>query len=145
MQTFNPTQFKVNFPAFNTLSDSYLTNTFNFGVMEVGKVIWGLFVVNSDMEYYWATQVLAHLLTLSNGQNGQQNGSGKVGVTTAATEGSVSGSFNYPVTQDSKWWEQTSYGATCYNLLRIRGGATYWAQGSYNGYVDETCRGIWRR
>jgi hypothetical protein len=104
-------------------------------VLVTGRVIYGLFVDGSYTQYYWACQVLAHVLVLSNGQSGQQNGIGKVGVLTQVAEGDVSGSFNVPATADSFYWQQTSYGTACYNLLMQRGGVTYFAQDSYNGYT----------
>lgn len=136
MQTFDPTQFKADFPVFAGLSDGYLTGVFDNAVMTIGRVIWGLFISNTNAEYYWATWVLAHILTLTNGQNGMQNGISKVGQTTDAAEGDVSGSFNYPSTLDAAWWNQTQFGATCYNLLKQHGGMTYYAQNAYNGYKN---------
>lgn len=135
MQTFNPTQFQTDFPLFANLSTGYLTNTFNNNVLTNGRVIWGLFVGGSDAEYYWATMVLAHILVLTNGQLNQQNGIGKVGVISNVTEGSISGAFFVPATKDSWYWQQTNFGTQCYNLLLQRGGATYYAQPTYNGYT----------
>ena len=134
MQTFNPTQFKSDYPAFNSLSDGYLTGMWDNEVLSTGRVIWGLFCPNSDQEYYWATKVLAHCLYLTNGQNGFQQGIGKSGFTSGATEKDVAGTFQLEMSADSKYWDQSPYGIACYNLLRQRGGCTYFPQGSYNGY-----------
>jgi hypothetical protein len=54
--------------------------------------------------------MVAHVAQLLYGANGQSP-SGIVGVITAATEGSVSVSANFPATQNNAWFLQTPFGA----------------------------------
>ena len=82
-------------------------------------------------QYYWACVVLAHIMTLYGIQGGA---GGAVGRVSDATEGSVSGSFAFLDTINGTWWNQTPFGAMCWQLLKQRGGATYFAQNNYNGY-----------
>ena len=80
-------------------------------------------------QYYWYGVVLAHILTLLENPTA-------VGRVASAGEGSVSaGMFDYKSTQSSTWWNQNQYGAMCWKMMQKRGGATYFAQASYNGYV----------
>lgn len=146
MQAFNPAQFQANYPAFAGLSTDYLTYMWDNEVQTMGQVIWGLFQPNSNAEYYWATKVLAHCLYLTNGQNNFQQGIGKSGFTSSATEKDVAGNFDMQQSFDSKYWDQSPYGIACYNLLRQRGGFTYFPQSSYNGYrLGYGYNNIWGR
>ena len=74
------------------------------------------------MWYFFSCQILAHLLTL--------NDRGLVGIINNAKGGTVNvgleaAPYNY--------WNQTTYGAKCYELFNIRGGFTTFCSPDYNG------------
>ena len=111
--------------------------TVNFGAGDIGFIPYDIVSFNSSVvqwinvgypaQYYWSCVVLAHILTLVGNQ--------QVGRVDSATEGSVTGSFSMGDTISSTWWNQTMYGAKCWQQIKQRGGFTYFAQPSYNGYV----------
>jgi len=76
--------------------------------------------------YYWSCIVLAHIMTLITSK--------QVGRVSNASQQPISGTFEYADTKNSTWWNQTTYGAMCWQRLKQRGGATYYAQAGYNGY-----------
>jgi hypothetical protein len=83
--------------------------------------------VGYPAQYNWSCVVLAHILQLvTNGQ---------VGRVDSATEGSVTGSFSFGDTTSSTWWNQTTFGAMCWQQIKQRGGMTYVSQSTYNGYI----------
>lgn len=119
----DPVQFKLDYTQFATLSDGYLTNVYDEEALILGRKVIALFN-NTDKMYYWSCVVLAHILTLTASSG---IGTQATGRTTAATEGSVSGSFEYKGIDGSEWWSQTAYGQKIWQLMRQRGGATYFA------------------
>lgn len=118
--TFDPEQFKLDYPQFSQLSDNYLIGVFNNEALVLGAA-----VINAVSGYanksYWAQVVLAHILTIT----GTGVGTGQTGMVNNASEGDVSGSFDYKVTLNNQWWAQTAYGQKCWQIINVRGGATY--------------------
>lgn len=126
---FDPTQFKLDYPQFASLGDSYLSNVYEFEALDLGSKVIALFT-NIPHAYYWSCVVLAHILTLT----GNGVGTFQTGRTTDATEGSVQGSFENLGTISSTWWDQTAYGQQCWQLIKKRGGATWFSAPCYVGY-----------
>ena len=126
---FDPTQFKLDYPQFATLSDNYLQNVYEFEALTLGDKIIALFN-NVDYAYYWSCVVLAHILTLTGNNN---TGTFQTGRTSQATEGSVSGTFANVDTESADWWNLTAYGQKCWQLVRKRGGATWFSGGTSAG------------
>lgn len=77
-------------------------------------------------QYYWSCIILAHILTLMTTR--------QVGRVSSANEDPVSGVLSYSNSSSAEWWNQTMYGAECWQLVKQRGGATYFSQDTYNGY-----------
>lgn len=121
MLPFNPTEFKTDYPQFAALSDTYLTKVYDNEALVLGTKVIGCVTGDSQRAYY-ADLVLAHILTVS-GQG--STGTGQTGRISQASEGDVSGSFDYPTTLDNAWWSQTVYGQKCWQLINQRGGFTY--------------------
>ena len=83
--------------------------------------------VGQPYDYYWACQVLAHLCVLTNKPI--------VGRLNNATEGDISGSFDFKDTVNSAWWNQTTYGAMCWQQIKKRGGFTPYLSNAYQGIL----------
>jgi hypothetical protein len=122
MNVFVPATFKTDYPQFNTLSDPYLTNVFNNEAVVLGRKGISLFD-DAGKQLYWAEVVLAHILTIS----GNGVGSGATGRIAQAVEGSVQGQFENMGTIGSAWWDLTPYGQKYWQLIKTRGGATYFS------------------
>ncbi len=120
---FNPTQFKIDYPQFATLSDAYLTQVYTYEALDLGSKVIALFR-DVNYAYYWSCVVLAHILTLT-GNDG--DGTFQTGRVSSATEGSVSGAFASVDTDSNTWWNSTAYGQKVWQLIRKRGGATYYS------------------
>lgn len=79
-------------------------------------------------QYYYACLVLAHVLTLLNKP-------GVVGRVSGATEDPITANFSYSDTINSTWWNQTQYGAQCWQIIKQTGGIYYYDVPYYNGFV----------
>lgn len=121
MQTFNPTQFKLDYPEFANISDSRLTNLFNYNAKSFYQWVFDKFI-DENQQYYWSCVVLAHILILLYGFDGSGN-SNLLGRINSVSESDVSTSseFNTIVTKTSAWWNQTKYGAMCWALIQQQG------------------------
>lgn len=189
MLPFDPAQFVVDYPQFNTLSANTLTNLYYTEALIVGRKLLSLFkdVIPDDLwdastntpalsnstgqsgqsylcsvggsvnfgagnitfvpynivvfqqlpfgwwinigypaYYQYSCLVLAHILTIMN--------IGIVGRLNAATQDPITAHFDYKDTINSTWWNQTPYGAQCWQILKQRGGFTYFGQPMFNGY-----------
>lgn len=119
--TFDPIQFKLDFPQFAGISDNKLTNDFNFQACVLGQVVSSLFI-EDDVKYYWLCLVLAHILTCT--QNGL------VGRPDSVTQGSESASFAFDSPQWAAWWANTPYGQVIYQcMLEYLAGGHYISNG----------------
>ncbi len=153
--TWNAT---TNTPALaNGSANSYLSylcttpGTVNFGAGSIVFVNYNVVSYNTYSQtwgnigyparYNWSCVVLAHILTLL-GLPGS-GGSLQVGKVTSAAEGSVSGSFGMMDTTNATWWNQTAYGAMCWEMIKQRGGFTYFNLPNYNGYVADSAPCAW--
>ena len=130
--TFNPSQFKSDYPQFDTVSDSKLTNVFNFEACPLDQVVSALFC-DDDVKYYWLCVALAHLMTLEQ--------LGLTGRLDSVTQGSESASFQMDMPQWAQYWQQTVYGQKIMQAME-----TYLAGGHYisNGeepYLGESMNG----
>ncbi len=83
--------------------------------------------IGQPYNYYWAGVILAHVVSLYNRP--------VVGRLSSATEGDVTGGFDYLGTQNNQWWNQTTYGARIWQLLKLRGGFTAYPNNPYQGFV----------
>lgn len=133
MTPFDPIQFKIDYPQFAALSDSYLQGVYDNEALILGTKVIGC-VSGDANKSYWAQVVLAHILTIS----GNGVGTGQSGRISQASEGDVSGSFDYPTTLNNEWWAQTVYGQKCWQLINQRGGFTYFPDCSGYGAL-----GLW--
>jgi hypothetical protein len=111
MQTFDPTQYKLDYPQFDGLSNNILTNVYNYEAMAYCNWLDDYFA-DVNQQYYWSCIVLSHILTLKYGADGQ-GATNAVGRVSDAKEGSVSVTLEYkaPTTNSEAWWNQTSFGA----------------------------------
>lgn len=115
--SFNPTEFKANYPEFVSLSDA----TLNYRLTEVELLVSPfLKLLNTQTQKdYYTDLTMAHVCRLA-----QKKAVGRVA---NASEGSVSGTFNYSDLYSSEFWTQTQYGNRVWQLAKKRGGATYYA------------------
>lgn len=124
-------------PALNTSYLCTVGGTVNFGT---GNIVFNTYdVVSFDsllmqwlnigqpIKYYWAGIVMAHLVTLYNRP--------VVGRLNNATEGDVSGVFDYKDTLNGTWWNQTTYGARIWQKIKQRGGFTAFINVPYGGIL----------
>ena len=122
----------------NNSGDNYLctvAGSVNFGAGTIAFGVYDIVAFNTLLmqwlnvgqpyPYYWAGVILAHLITLYNRP--------VVGRLNNATEGDVSGQFDYQSTLNSAWWDQTTYGARCWKLIKQRGGFTAYVNNPYQG------------
>lgn len=110
----------VNFGAGNIVFKVYDIVAFNNLLMQ-----W--INIGQPYSYYWASVILAHIVSLYNRP--------VVGRLDEAKEGDVSGNFNYQDTLSSAWWNQTTYGARIWKLLSQRGGFTAYPYNPYQGIL----------
>jgi hypothetical protein len=117
MIPFDPTQFKLDYPKFDQISDNKLTNTFNNGAKQLGTPVINCFVAE-DEQYYWQCVVLAHILQIEL--------TGLVGTPQNFGEGSESLSLKNNAPDWMWWWEQTPYGQQCAQIIQqTQGGGHY--------------------
>ena len=109
---FDPTAFKLAFPAYSTFTDEQLEAYF---------LVAGLILDNTDASIvsYDPTATPAILerkilldLLVAHQAELSTRGNGAVGRTDSGTEGSVSFSFDMVTTGSSQWFLQTQWGAT---------------------------------
>ena len=125
MQTFDPTQYKLDYPQFAGLSDAILTGKYNYIALAKSQWVFTYFT-DANQQYYWSCIVLSHILTLEYGFDGTGS-SGIVGRVSTASEDNVSASteFNTPIESGSAWWNQTIYGSLVWSIWAEHGVATY--------------------
>jgi hypothetical protein len=110
----------VNFGAGNVIFQDYDIVRFNSGLSQWCNI-------GQPYTYFWACQVLAHVCVLAN--------RGAVGRLSSASEGDVSGQFDFISTPNSAWWTQTPYGASCWQQMKKRGGFTPYLSNSWQGIL----------
>jgi hypothetical protein len=119
MPTFDPTQYKLDYTQFSTLSDNYLTNTYNYVAKPFYQFIFDYFT-DVNQQYYWSEIVLSHVLTLINPTNSnlitavgklKETDTGDISVTLESLNGGYG----------SDWWCQTRYGAQVWALFQQNG------------------------
>lgn len=122
------------------INASYLctvAGTVNFGV---GNIVFNIYdIVNFNsllmqwqnigqpVNYYWAGVIMAHLISLYNNPI--------VGRLSNATEDPITSGFQYQDTINSAWWNQTTYGARVWKLIKQRGGFTTFINVPYGGIL----------
>lgn len=123
MPTFDPAQFILDYPQFNTLTSTYLTNTYNYAAEPFYQFIFQMFT-NVNQQYYWSCIVLAHILTLINSNNNNLiNATGRL---VNASDGDVSTTLDkIDGGYGSEWWLQTRYGFQIWTLLEQFGVSYY--------------------
>lgn len=106
---FVPADFKAAYPAFANVADAALQNYFDIAC---------LYLSNDDcsrVQDLTKRQALLYMLTAHVAQlSGALNPGGvpgPVGRVSSATEGSVSASFDYPMSPGSEWYALTPWGA----------------------------------
>lgn len=125
MQTFNVAQYKLDYPQFVNISNSILTDKYNY--IALARSQWVLtYFTDPVQQYYWSCIVLSHILTIDYGFDGSGTG-GLIGRISSASEDNVSASseFNMPISNGSAWWNQTNYGAEIWSLWCSNGVAMY--------------------
>jgi len=133
-------KFREIYPEFASMSDFQLENAFYEATIRLNNTEKSP-VKDVQRREFLLYLAMAHICTL----NKQiANGNGSVGRLSSATQGSVSVSLDYGSSSSaSKWWEQTSYGAKYWSLIKQyltativslheqmavnrHGGKTYW-------------------
>ena len=129
--TFNPEEFRDQYPEFKGLSDAVLLRMFDWA---------NLYLCNHDnspVPDQARRKVLLYLLTAhccalwyqsqANAGSGPSSGvpMGNVGRLNSASEGSVSVGFDYTVTPGGEWFTQTQYGASFWQAVRSLIGFRY--------------------
>lgn len=99
--TFDPTQFKIDFPEFANISDAKLTNDFTYGAGNIGQIVSTMFK-DDETKYYWLCMVLAHMLSI------QQQG--LTGIANKAKQGSEEVGFAQSMNKSVDYWGMTPYG-----------------------------------
>ena len=123
MPTFDPAQFILDYPQFNTLTSTYLTNIIYSASQPFYQFIFEMFT-DPNQQYYWSCVVLAHILTLVNPNN--VNLIYATGRVINATDGDVStGLDKINGGYGSEWWLQTRYGFEVWNLMQQYGVSFY--------------------
>ena len=114
---FDPAQFVTAFPAFAFLPVPVLTANFNTACLYLNNTLCSI-VCDEPTRANLLNLITAHVTALLNGVNGQPP-SGVVGRVSQATQGSVSGTFEYSteVTDSQAWWIQTPWGAAAWQAL----------------------------
>ncbi len=79
-------------------------------------------------QYNYSCLILAHILTLLNKPS-------VVGRISDASEDPISSTFSYMDTVNSTWWNQTQYGAQCWQVIKQCGGINYYDVPYFNGFA----------
>ncbi len=118
----------VDFGAGNIAFNVYDIVSFNSLFMQ-----W--FNIGQPVPYYWAGIIMSHILTLYNRP--------VVGRLNTGTEGDVTGGFDYTSSMNSAWWNQTTYGARVWKLIKQRGGFTAFINVPYGGILYQGANNIY--
>lgn len=112
---FNPVEFKIIYPIFDDLNDIQLEHFFTIAEQLVDNTNCS-FVTDLKERKILLYLLVAHQAALQSNINEGNNGVGRV---SSATEGTVSISLDYGTMSDnSKWYEQTQYGAEYWQLIK---------------------------
>lgn len=110
--TFDPTAFKLAFPAYAALTDEQLDAYFLVSELIVDNTEASIVCYDPDADpAVLERKVLLDLLVAHQSELSGR-GNGAVGRTDSGSEGSVSFSFDMVTTGSSQWFLQTQWGAT---------------------------------
>lgn len=117
--TFVPADFKIRYPEFSAVSDSYLQSCFNEATLYLSNddcsVVQDL---NVRKTLLW--MLTAHIAFTGGALNPDKTPS-PPGRLSSATEGSVSISTEYNISENAAWFAQSAYGAAFWQAtLRFR-------------------------
>jgi hypothetical protein len=119
---FDYSRFVAAYPAFNAVSSAALQQCFNLACILLNNTENSLVTDLTTREsLLW--MLVAHIATLSGQTNanvasGTAGASSGVGRTASATEGSVSISLDYPMTNpNAAYYNQTQYGAMYWQMI----------------------------
>ena len=134
---FDLSAFRAQYPEFAALGDAvllrmwdwanlYLCNHANSPVPDLGRRRVLLYLLTAHCCALWYGQT-AGSSTASPGAGSAAVAvpTGQVGRVSSASEGSVSVSFDYPVTPGGEWFTQTQYGAAFWQAVRSLIGFRY--------------------
>lgn len=114
---FDPTVFKLLFPEFINVDNARLDFFFQQACLVVSNKD------NSIVQDLDARQTVLYLLTAHIGKlMGALANDGQpipVGRVSTATEGSVTGEFDYPAFNSYEWFIQTQYGTAAWQYVRV--------------------------
>lgn len=106
---FDPVAFKESYPAFAAVSDAALQQYFDIACLYLSNADCSVVQdIAKRKTFLW--MLTAHVAQLSGALN-PGGLPGAVGRTASATEGSVSVSFDYPMSPGSEWYSTTQWGA----------------------------------
>lgn len=116
---FDPAQFKIDYPQFSNLSNTSLTNTFNYNALPNSKWVYLYCDWDEGTQLYWMSMVLSHILTVTYGSNGNGISTSLSGRISQASTGDVSVSFDYAAPKDSSEaeWNKTVFGQQVYKMM----------------------------
>lgn len=116
-QELNPTDFKAKYPMYSDIPDETLENLWVAVELNSPGFFWNY--SQNTANHYWYI-VLAHYSQLWQTQ--------QAGRITAAAEGDVNVTYE-GVSPSLAWWSSTNWGNEVAQLLRKRGGFTYFPAG----------------
>lgn len=130
---FDPAAFKLAFPEFANVADARLTMLFTLAASTLLDNTDNSPVMALDTRTNLFYLLVAHLLSIfGTGVSTNPDDSTPVGRLSQATEGSVSGSFEYNIPDGSMlaaWYLQTPYGALYWTAVAPYRSARYVANG----------------
>lgn len=116
MPPFSVTDFLDLYPQFvGVFENAQIIDIYTYEALVNGSKVLACFK-DTNYKYKWSFRVLAHILSVYQ--------LGLTSRTLAATEGSVSATFEGTTSDQKEWWDSTPYGRACWSVIRQRGGAT---------------------
>lgn len=117
---FDPAQFIIDYPQFANISTNILTNTFNYNVVPQSEWIYLYVTWDADTQYYWQCVILAHILTVIYGQNGNGISTSLSGRISQASTGDVAINFDYFTSKNSSEaeWNKSVYGQQVWKMMQ---------------------------
>lgn len=114
---FDPTQFKLDYPQFVSLTNENLTNLFNYNALKKSGWVDNYLDWADNDKYYWQCVMLAHICTVLYGADG--SGSQVLGRINSADTGRVSLSFTNmtPLNEFRDELSKTVYGQMILGMM----------------------------